>query len=195
MVAVYRETGMSAEPNFGRYSEIPLDQMTPRQREGYDHVVEARGEAPGPYKIFVQNPPLMRVLVPVGVYFNKGHSSLSDAEREIVVNLINGHWRSAYSNHEHEIIGERAGLAPEQVEALIAGLPTSFEDPRQQVAYDLTRALIGIRVVPTGLYRRAVDLLGDAGVTDLTTLIGYYTTVSLTLAAYNVPAGAVGLKR
>jgi 4-carboxymuconolactone decarboxylase len=48
---------------------------------------------------------------------------------------------------------------------------------------------------PTGLYRRAVDLLGDAGVTDLTTLIGYYTTVSLTLAAYNVPADAVGLKR
>jgi 4-carboxymuconolactone decarboxylase len=37
---------------------------------------------------------------------------------------------------------------------------------------------------PTGLYRRAVDLLGDAGVTDLTTLIGYYTRVS---AAYNVP--------
>jgi hypothetical protein len=30
---------------------------------------------------------------------------------------------------------------------------------------------------------------------DLTTLIGYYTTVSLTLAAYDVPADAVGLKR
>lgn len=40
-----------------------------------------------------------------------------------------------------------------------------------------------------------MDLLGDAGVTDLTTLIGYYTAVSLTLAAHNVPADAVGLKR
>ena len=61
--------------------------------------------------------------------------------------------------------------------------------------YDLTQTLIARRVVPTGLYLRAVDLLGDAGVTDLTTLIGYYTTVSLTLAAHNVPADAVGLKR
>ena len=61
--------------------------------------------------------------------------------------------------------------------------------------YDLTQTLIARRVVPTGLYLRAVDLLGDAGVTDLTTLIGYYTTVSLTLAAYDVPADAVGLKR
>jgi hypothetical protein len=43
--------------------------------------------------------------------------------------------------------------------------------------------------------RRAVDLLGDVGVTNLTTLIGYYTTVSLTMAAYDVPADAVGLKR
>jgi 4-carboxymuconolactone decarboxylase len=58
------------------------------------------------------------------------------------------------------------------------------------------RPSVAMRVsTPTGLYRRAVDLLGDAGVTDLTTLIGYYTTVSLTLAAYNVPADAVGLKR
>ena len=85
---------MSAEPTFGRYAEIPLDQMTPQQREGYDRVVESRGEAPGPYKIFIQNPALMHVVVPVGVYFNNGHSSLSGAEREIAVNLINATgWR------------------------------------------------------------------------------------------------------
>jgi hypothetical protein len=83
---------MSAEPTFGRYAEIGLDQMTPPQREGYDHVVESRGEALGPYKIFIQNPALMRVLVPLGAYINEGQSSLSDVEREIAVNLTNGHW-------------------------------------------------------------------------------------------------------
>ena len=74
---------MSAEPTFGRYAEIPLDQMTPQQREGYDRVVESRGEAPGPYKIFIQNPALTHVVVPVGVYFNKGHSSLSGAKGRV----------------------------------------------------------------------------------------------------------------
>jgi hypothetical protein len=78
--------------------------------------------------------------------------------REIVVNLINGKWHAAYSNYEHEMIGEKAGLPPEKVQALIAGLPTSFEDPRQQVAYEMTCALIEPRVVPTRLYRRAVKL-------------------------------------
>lgn len=31
---------------FGRYTEIPVDQMTPEQKEGYDFVVQERGEAP-----------------------------------------------------------------------------------------------------------------------------------------------------
>jgi 4-carboxymuconolactone decarboxylase len=35
------------------------------------------------------------------------------------------------------MIGERAGLPPEKVDALIAGLHTSFDDPRQQVVYDV----------------------------------------------------------
>src|ERR1700746_187777 len=180
---------------FGRYTEIPVDQMTSEQRKGYELVVQERGEAPGPYKIFIQNPHLLQVLGPVGKYFQQSHSSLSDPEREIVVNLINSKWHAAYSNYEHEMIGERAGLPPEKVQALIAGVPTSFESPRQQVAYEMACALIAPRVVPTGLYRRAVNLLGHAGLTDLTVLIGYFTSVSLTLAAYDVPSSAIGLKR
>jgi 4-carboxymuconolactone decarboxylase len=134
-------------------------------------------------------------LVPVGRYFQQSHSSLSDAEREIVVNLINAKWHAAYSNYEHEMIGERAGLPPEKVQALIAGLHTSFDDPRQQVVYDMTCTLIASRIVPQGLYERAVKLLGDTGLTDLTVLIGYFTSISLTLAAYDVPSNAIGLKR
>jgi 4-carboxymuconolactone decarboxylase len=180
---------------FGRYTEIPVDQMTPEQRKGYDHLIQERGEAPGPYRIFIQNPHLLQAMIPVGKYFQRSHSSLSDAEREIVVNLINAKWHAAYSNYEHEWIGERAGLPPAKVEALIAGLHTSFDDPRQQAVYDMTCTLIAPRIVPQGLYERAVRLLGDTGLTDLTVLIGYFTSISMTLAAYDVPSNAVGLKR
>jgi 4-carboxymuconolactone decarboxylase len=37
--------------------------------------------------------------------------------------------------------------------------------------------------------------LGDTGLTDLTVLIGYFTCISLTLMAYDVPASAIGLER
>ena len=44
-------------------------------------------------------------------------------------------------------------------------------------------------------YDRAVKALGHVGITDVITLIGYYTMVSMTLAFYDVPAGATGIAR
>ena len=180
---------------FGRYTEIPLGEMTDAQRVAYKETVKARGQVPGPYKIWLQNDQLERAMVPIGVYYQKG-MSLSKAEREIVTNLINGHWSAAaYSNYEHEMIGKDADLPPDKVAALIAGLPVTFDDPRQQVVLDVATALISGRRLPRGLFDRAVELLGHPGLTDVTVLIGYFTSVSLTLVAYDVPSDATGLQR
>jgi len=187
--------GTSDFGTWGRYTEIPLEKMTADQKKAYDFTMKVRGQVPGPYKIWLQNPKLIEVMVPLGGYY-QGHSSLSKAEIEIATNLTNGRWLAAYSNYEHEKIAEKdGGLPPEKVEALIAGLPTHFDDPRQQVVYEVTSALLAPRVVPVGLYRRAVSLLGHPGLTDLTVLIGYFTCVSLSLMAYDVPSSAIGLQR
>jgi 4-carboxymuconolactone decarboxylase len=55
--------------------------------------------------------------------------------------------------------------------------------------------LANSRWVPRGLYDRAVKELGHVGITDVITLMGYYTSVSMTLAFYDVPAGATGIAR
>ena len=180
---------------FGRYTEIPTDQLNPEQKKAYDFTMQERGQVPGPYKIWLQNPALITAMVPIGKHY-QGGSTLTKAEIEIATNLVNGRWLAAYSNYEHEIIAEKqGGLPAEKVQALIAGIATSFDDARQQVVYEVATALVTPRVLPTGLYQRAVQLLGDAGLTDLTVLLGYFTCVSLTLMAYDVPSDAVGIKR
>src|ERR1700760_1320268 len=122
---------------FGRYQETPVAEMSPEMREAYDFTLALRGEVPGPHKIWVINPKLSKTIVPTGAYYQK-ESSLTKAEIEIVTNVINGQWRAAYSNFEHEQIAEQLGhLPPKRVEALIAGLPTGFEDERQQIVYEL----------------------------------------------------------
>jgi len=177
-------------PTFGRYAEIPPAQFSPEQKEAYDYILRERGMCPGPYRIWLQNPELLKAMTPIGVYYQK-KLRITRQEHEIVTNCINGKWATAaYSNKEHEEIAKKAGLPAEKVEALIAGLPTSFEDSRQQVIYEITQTLITPRRVPHGLYNRAIDLLGDAGLTDVTVLIGYFTSVSMTLAVYDVPAEA-----
>ena len=180
---------------FGRYNELPLGSMPPDMRAVYSYTETLRGLVPGPHKIWLANPQLLRTITPTGAYYQK-QSSLTKAEIEIATNVINGHWRAAYSNYEHERIGRSAGhLLAEQVEALIAGLPTAFGNQRQQLVYELATTLAAQRVVPLGLYRRAKALLGDKGIVDVTVLMGWFTGVSLTLNAFDVPSNAEGLQQ
>jgi 4-carboxymuconolactone decarboxylase len=72
---------MAETPTFGRYAEIPYDEMTPEQQEGYRLINEARGRLPGPNKIYVHNPGLAKVMAPLGAYYRTGYS-LSERERE-----------------------------------------------------------------------------------------------------------------
>jgi len=143
----------------------------------------------------VHNPRLVHAAAPLGQHFTPGQSSVSEREREIAVLVITSRWRSAYPTAAHEKRGRDAGLTAAQVEAIVAGRPTSFPDAREQVVYEVALALTGRRLVPQGLYDRAVTALGHEGVTDVIVLMGYYTAVSLTMNFYAVPAGSSGLAR
>lgn len=178
---------------FGRFQEHRHEEMSGDEKQAYDLVKGTRNMVPGPYKIWVRNLELTKVMVHMGSHYQAQHT-LSKAEIEIAVLLTAGRWMASYASYEHEWMAEVVGGLPaEKVQALVAGLATSFEDPRQQVIYDMSSALLAPRIVPVGLYQRAVESLGHDGLTDLIAFIGYFTTVSLTLRAYDVPANAVGL--
>ena len=186
---------MPETPTFGRYAEIPYDRMTPEQQEGYNAMMAARGGLPGPSKIWVHNPKLAKVAGPFGAHFQAGQYSLSEREREIAVCVITSHWHSAYPTGAHERIGKQAGLPAAKVDAIVGGLPTAFDDEREQIVYEMAMVLSNARWVPRGLYERAVKALGHVGITDVVTLMGHYTSVAMTLAFYDVPDGAAGMKR
>jgi 4-carboxymuconolactone decarboxylase len=135
---------MSEAPDFGtfgRFEETSVGDMAADMKEAYDFTMKLRGPVPGPHRIWLANPELSKTVVPIGAYYQT-RSTLTKPEIEIATNLVNGRWSAAYSNYEHEIMGEKAGgLPPEKVEAMIAGRPTSFDDPRQQVVYELASAL------------------------------------------------------
>jgi len=185
----------AGKPTFGRYAEIPVNQMTEAQQAAYHHLREHRGGLPGPYKLWVQNPGLAMAASPLGAHFTPGASSLSEREREIAVLVITAAWRSAYPTQAHERRGKEVGLPGDAVEAIIGGRPATFTDRREQLVYEVATALADRRLVPQGLYDRAVDGLGHASITDLIVLMGYYTCVSLTMSFYAVPPGSTGMPR
>src|SRR5438128_12660722 len=113
---------MAETPTFGRYAEIPYDQMTPEQQEGYRSLIEARGRLPGPNKIHVHNPKLAKVIGPFGQHFRKGYS-LSEREREIAVCIINSKWHSIYPTNAHERAAKRSEERRVGKDAITSGLP------------------------------------------------------------------------
>ena len=185
---------MAETPTFGRYAEVPYDKMTPEQQEGYRSMIEARGRLPGPAKIWVHNPKLSKVIGPLGAHFRKGYS-LSEREREIAVCVINSKWHSNYPTAAHERAAKAAGLPNDKVDAILSGLPTAFDDKREQVVYEMAICLSNSRWASKGLFDRAVEALGHVGITDVITLMGFYTSVSMTLAFYDVPVGSAGIDR
>lgn len=185
---------MADTPTFGRYAELTFDQMTPEQRQGYESLMETRGRLPGPAKIYMHNPKLAKVLGPFGAHF-RGPYSLSEREREIAVCVINSRFHTAYATNAHERVAKAAGVPAEKIEAILSGLTTSFDDKREQIVYEMAVCLANARWVSKGLYDRALEALGHVGITDVISLMGFYATVSMTLAFYDVPAGAQGIAR
>jgi 4-carboxymuconolactone decarboxylase len=185
---------MTETPTFGRYTEIPYDQMTAEQQEGYRSLLETRGRLPGPNKIYVHNPKLAKVIGPMGAHMRKGYS-LSEREREIVVCVVTSKWHSAYPAQSHERAAKVTGLPADKVEAIFSGLTTSFDDKREQVIYEMAICLTNARWVSRGLYDRAVEALGHVGITDAIVLMGNYTSTSMTLAFYDVRPGETGMAR
>src|ERR1700730_7975612 len=135
---------MPETSTFGRCAEIPYDQMTPEQQEGYRLLIETRGALGGPNKVWVHNPKLAKVMGPLGAYFRTGYS-LSEREREIAVVIINSKWHSIYPTNAHERAGKAAGLPADKVEAMLSGLPTSFDNKREQVVYEMATCLANSR--------------------------------------------------
>jgi 4-carboxymuconolactone decarboxylase len=190
-----REKMTAETPTFGRYAEIPYDQMNPEQKAAYDAIMTARGRLPGPVKIWIHNPKLAKVISNFGTHFQPGGYSLTEREREIAVCVITSHWHSAYPTAAHERRAKEVGLPAAKVEAIIGGMPTAFDNEREQIVYEMATVLANARWVPRGLYDRAVKALGHVGITDVITLMGHYSSVAMTLAFYDVPDGATGIRR
>src|SRR6516162_6267566 len=114
---------MPDTPTFGRYAEIPYEQMTPEQQEGYRFLKEVRGQVGGPSKIWVHNPKLVKAAAPLGGHFHPGHYSLSEREREIAVIIVKSALHPSCPPAAQEAGVKEVGLAAGQVDAFLTGVP------------------------------------------------------------------------
>jgi|TARA_B100000315_G_scaffold218889_1_gene220472 4-carboxymuconolactone decarboxylase len=73
------------------------------------------------------------------------------------------------------------------VEALRKGETPDFDSPDERVIHDFSRELVFTHRVGNDTYARARDVLGETQLVELVATIAYYTTVCITLNAFDVP--------
>ena len=152
-------------------------------------LLDERGGMAGPFNAWVHRPDLGLAVQGLGERL-RFHGALPGAAREIAILTVGAKWMAEYEWWAHVRIGRREGVTGETIDAIRRGRRPVLADPVEQAAHDFTAALLETGGVDPALYDAARAQLGDGGLVELVTLVGYYTLVSFTLNAFDVPLPA-----
>jgi 4-carboxymuconolactone decarboxylase len=155
------------------------------RRTGPFALTDEHGGLRGPFNAMLLSPPVGKALQAVGAAV-RYQATLTDRVRELAILIVAWHWRSAFEIEAHEAVGRGCGVTEPELDALRAGTVPEVSDRVERVALRTTAALTTTGRLDDEDYAEAIDALGERGLFELTTLVGYYATLALQL---NVFAG------
>ena len=181
----------------GRVQPFEPGALAPAQRElfeaiaggpraqGPQHFALTRpdGSLRGPFNAFLLAPEIGGALQNLGTAI-RYRGELTARAREIAILLVAAHWDSEFEREAHEAVGAASGLTPDELCALRDGDPTAFAGDEGVVAAATVQLLAGD--LDEELWLVASESLGAEVVFELTTLVGYYSTLALQLRVFRV---------
>ncbi|XVQ86407.1 carboxymuconolactone decarboxylase family protein [Microbispora siamensis] len=146
-------------------------------------LADEEGRLRGPFNAMLLSPTVGLALQELGAAVRYG-SVLRDRVREMAILVVAAHWGSAFEREAHEAVGRACGLTETELAALREGSPPDLADPAERAAVRAAAALAEAGTLTDEEYGDAVAVLGERGVFELTTLVGYYSTLALHLRVF-----------
>ena len=173
-----------------RLPMITLVEMTAEQRAVHDATVSGqRGRMTPPVEAWLHSPELAQRAQSLGEFIRYG-TSLPPALNEMAILVTAKYWGSHYEWFAHRRIAEAAGLDAAVIDAIRDGVEPPLGDAGARAVFDYAMALHRTKQVPRALHEAMVAVFGTRGVVELVGVCGYYTLVSMTLNAFDVPLPA-----
>jgi 4-carboxymuconolactone decarboxylase len=147
-------------------------------------LADEQGRLRGPFNAMLLSPPVGHAVQAVGAAV-RYRSTLSDRIREMAVLAVAAHWDSAFERAAHEAVGRACGLTEEELSALRVGSVPPLADPAERTALRITAALVHSGEPTDEEYADAVLTIGERGLFELTTLVGYYGMLALQLRVFS----------
>ncbi|MCU6615614.1 MAG: carboxymuconolactone decarboxylase family protein [Achromobacter mucicolens] len=171
-------------------SRIPLptpDTMTDDQKRVYEKIVSGpRGRLVGPLRAALHSPELAERWQALGALLRFG-TSLAPRVSELAIVVTARRWNSQIEWHIHAQAARAAGISDAVLDAIQARETPVFDNADDAVVYEFARQIQETGQVAPDLYAQAVARWDAVGVVELTAVIGYYTMVSMTLNAHEIP--------
>ena len=176
-------------------------ELDPDQRALYDEItggprasgpqlfelVDRTGRLNGPFGIMLHSPAVGGALQSVGAAV-RYRSVLSDRVREIAILAVAAHWDSEFERYSHVPLARHAGLTEAEVAGVLAGEDVPLEEPAERAVLRVVQALLRTSDLTDEEYAAGRDAIGEQGLVELTTLVGYYATLALQLRVFRVAA-------
>jgi 4-carboxymuconolactone decarboxylase len=182
-----------------------LEPLTPDELDGdqkalYDAVLQSpRAQGPGkgivcredgslggPFDAFLRTPELGRHLERAGMAF-RTDTSLSPAAREVITLVVARAWGADFEWWVHGIVARRAGVTEEAIDGIGHGKRPDFDDPDCAIAHEIAIEQVHERKLSESTLEKARSILGERGVIEAVTLVGFYQLVSGVLVAFEPP--------
>lgn len=161
--------------------------LTTEQREVYQRIKAGpRGAVVGPLQVWLTSPVLAQRAQELGA-FCRFYTTLSPKLSELAILVTGAHWRAGFEWATHAPIALEAGLRPDVVEAIRQGADPVGMTDEETAVHDFAVELQRSKFVTTETYDRAEQLLGRTALVELVGILGYYTLISMTINAFEVP--------
>jgi 4-carboxymuconolactone decarboxylase len=155
--------------------------------QGPQHFALTRddGSLRGPFDALLLTPAVGAALQEVGAAI-RYRTHLSDRAREIAILLVAARWDSDFERGAHEPIARALGMTDAELAAIRAEDVSGFDADEAVVARTALALLDGD--LDEERWAEASTSLGHPVIFELTTLVGYYSTLALQLRVFRVGA-------
>jgi len=180
-----------------RIASLTPDMMDDEQRTLYHNInsgdrtkgatlTDSRGALVGPYNTWLYSPYVGDRIQQLGDAL-RFHNSLPPNLLELAILMIGCRWRAQFEWWAHARLAKRAGLSDACIDHIKHRKRPEDASPEELVMHDFCYELLEDKRVSEDSYRQTQALLGEKGIMDLISLMGYYTMISMTLNVFEIP--------
>jgi 4-carboxymuconolactone decarboxylase len=178
-----------------RLTPLTRTDLNEEQTEVWDSLIENRGAGLdligsdgsmiGPFNAFVTAPKVGRRLSSLGALL-RFRTSIDRRLSEVAICTVGAYWQSEFEFWAHAPMAIEHGVDQAVIDALREGRTPQFERDDERVVHAVVSQLLERHRVDPETYTAARDLLGEPGLVELVSTVGYYCLISLTLNLFEV---------